>query len=86
MSDSEAAEGGSKLCDLWEIAELAKKCIFIKDQQEKHDIEAVDSVQGNDLNAVHAVDADLDSEDAKHHNMKQHNLMILFQVSKILGS
>ncbi len=67
----EATEEGFKRCDLWTVAELQKDCILIKDQREKCDIEAEEGAQGNDLNAVNARNADPDSEDARHYNVKQ---------------
>jgi hypothetical protein len=40
----------------------------------------------NNLNAVHVRNGELDSEDANYYNLKQYNLMALFQLSKVLGS
>ncbi|CAN9320377.1 unnamed protein product [Alternaria alternata] len=72
-------------CHLWVVAELRSQCILIKDQREECGIEAEDGNEGNNLQAVHARNADLDSENAKHNGMTPYYQTILYLVPKALA-
>jgi hypothetical protein len=69
-------EATEKQINLWAVAKLQKDCT-LKDRQQKCGIEAGDGAQGNDLNAVHVGDADLDRENTKSDNMEPRGLMNL---------
>jgi hypothetical protein len=78
-------EKSFKRCHLWIVAELQSQCRSIKDQREECSIEAEGDNQGNNLRAVHAENADVDSENANHNGMPPYYQTTLYLVPKTLA-